>query len=169
MQDEINHLLEERKYTMHVRQKCLIFFFSNFQKNVMHARKMFNVFLFLFSKIILKKRMKICMQWDWWFFIFKNLKKRICNVCETKKMFNIFYFSNAKMYVMYVRKKCLILFFISIAQNHFFRRKKIYNACRQKCLMFSFSNFRKYVMHDVMHARKILNVFFYFPKSIFKK
>ena len=83
-------------------------------------------------------------------------------------MFNIFYFSNAKMYVMYVRKKCLILFFISIAQNHFFRRKKIYNACRQKCLMFSFSNFRKYVMHDVMHARKILNVFFIFQNQFLK-
>jgi len=53
--------------------------------------------------------------------------------------------------------------------NHFLEERKNTINVRQKCLMFSFSNFRKYVMHDVMHARKIFNVFFYFPKSFKKK
>jgi len=49
--------------------------------------------------------------------------------------------------------------------NHFFRRKKIYNACGTKMFNVFFSNFRKYVMHVI----KMFNVFlFYFLKLFLK-
>jgi len=119
------------------RRKCLMLFFSIFRKYVMHARRIFNVYFYFPKSFFLNKEWNYAMQDEINVFLFSKiifLKKRICNIRETK-IFNIFYFSNSKIYVMYVRKRCLMFFFLFLS---FFRNKiKIYNR-KMRLMFFSF-------------------------------
>jgi len=90
MQNEINHFFR-RKKIYDAWDKKSSYFFSNFRKYVMHARKMFNFFLFLFFKInFLKKEWKYAMQNEIDVFYSQKLKKKEYAMYVTHKMFNIF-------------------------------------------------------------------------------